>query len=170
MAREWGVQAKYILGPQVKFNSGTGALAWAFDQMKTTLGRYPGAVAQTKGVNDAFYKGGLQYAKGIRRAIKAVGIKRRTGALQQGAKARRGKAAFRPSAMLFATGGKGSKHRWLLEHNIKRKDGSIRRKGTPYVEKGLKMGNSAAVNALENHIQRHADQIIRDANRIATRG
>ena len=177
MARQWGggrdgtkMVAKYELNQFVKFNSGTGSLAWAFNQLQHTLSKYPGALSQTKGVNEAFYKAGLQYKKGIRAEYKAKKIGKRTGALWNAIQAKRGKAAFRPSAMMFAGGGKGSKHRNLIEGGFTPGFSDKKVKGKPYVVPGLKRANSSAIRALENYIRSNQDQIIKDANRIAISG
>ena len=140
----------------------------AFNKMKRYMGAYPDAAVQTKPVNDAFYKASLQYAKGIRTASRNS-FKNDTGRLRKSIRARRGRAAYRPSAMLFAGGAKKSYHRRFIDRGKKNRDGS-RTTGKPYVGPGIIQSNTAANHALVKHIQANVDQVIRDANRIASRG
>ena len=164
-------------GSLVRYQHFTGGLSSEIDKLKKYMGKYPDAAVQTKIVNKAFHKAAQKYATGIRGAYRrnvrsrsVLRPEKRTGALYGAITSKPGKYQHRPSAMLFAGGGPGAYHRWLIENDIHNKDGSVRRKGTPYVEPGMKEANGKARVALSEWIRKHQAQIVAEANRIAERG
>ena len=180
----WSMKASFEAGPGITSSKPAKTLDAAFRDLKRFMGRYPDAAEQTRPVNEAFYKASIELAKGIRKEYRAQGIgkivkdkrtgrkRRKTGALYDAIQAKRGKARWRPSAMLFAGGGKGSRHRWLIEGGFHPGfgGGDIYVEGKPYVAPGIEKAMSKAVSALRKHIEGNFPAIAREANRIATRG
>ena len=159
---------KYRIGPNAHRTDVGGDVATAFRDMKRHLGKFPDFVGQTRPVNAAFKKAANKYVTGVRQAAR-VSFNNDTGRLFGAIKSKLGRAAFRPSSMIFMGGGRGSRHRNLVEHDWETKDGRSH-KGRPYVEPGLKQANAGAVEALRRYIKSHIDEIVREASRIAERG
>ena len=162
-------QGGFVVGRSHDVQSRAGSIHGAFRDMRRFMGEYPDAAAQTRPVNMAFKKAANKYVTGVRSAYRSAGIKRITGSLYDAIQSKLGRAAFRPSAIVFVGGGRGSAHRNLVESDWTTKDGR-HHKGTPYVKPGLEQANDGAVDALRSYIRTHMPAIIREANRIATRG
>lgn len=162
---DWNVKAELLINRRTPRNTPGGDVRDVFKYLEQYVGKYYHFVGQTQWVNEAFFKAANQYKKGIQRAYRTAGIGIRSGALYSAIDAKRGKPEHRPSAMLFAGGGKGSRHRWPIEAGFTPGFSDEKQPAKKYVEPGMKQANTAAVNAAVNYVRKHIDDIIQQAKR-----